>query len=702
MAESGHRSQLLQLITRYNLHERHPDLARVKTLIERGLFPDDLARDYLLRIDQLVQDAIDHPNHLHRPPEADELYPQRHPDIELGSLIDNPDIRFGLRIKDRPRSVLVTGNSGSGKTTAIRNIVTKIDRLRHGESPQHISLIIPDKKLDYTHLADEPGSDWVRLSVHDAGTRLGLNVPDGVSPDAWINLIASVFCARAGLIAAWTCFANMLRWLLRVLNPHTGDVLRWPSLRLMLDVVSTAPLSLFAAKPDYEKSLIGALEAATQATDVFDCFGGLDIERDIVEPKKHLVLEMPNVAPAWLRQFMLDLIFAQILYGRIHRHQKIDGTDVVICLDEADQDATADADNRFPDRMSPLALMLRQGREYGIATIVGLGRMNHASPYVLTEPQYHLVFNQSDAASILTARHTLVLPPEADLMFPALQPGECIAREAQGPWPHPMLVKIDHLPPGRGSAMRAYGTHPIIPPQRLDDLPEVQKALKDLVAAKRARNLDQPRKSTGTLGKNAHALLHAAVAHRWFPVARLWETAGRRPSPEAQGTARMELERRGFAVFSEMRAGRANVLLISVTDKGYEFLGSDAPKGQGRGGIAHQHVAAWIAEVGRRRGHQTHIEWIAPGTNHPVDVVWQHGSSCEVFECVITAETNLVSHIQACFVDSSAVTSLSLVFLQKRIRDRIQLTLAGAPAVQPYTDRIHFEVVETFMKALWP
>jgi hypothetical protein len=125
-------------------------------------------------------------------------------------------------------------------------------------------------------------------------------------------------------------------------------------------------------------------------------------------------------------------------------------------------------------------------------------------------------------------------------------------------------------------------------------------------------------------------------------------------------------------------------------------------KGQGRGGIAHQHLAAWIAEVGRRRGHQAHTEWIVPGTNHPVDVVWQDGNSCEVFECVITAEANLASHIRACFVESSSVTSLTLVFLQKRIRDRIQRKLAGDASVQPYADRIRLEVVETFMKELWP
>ena len=60
--------------------------------------------------------------------------------------------------------------------------------------------------------------------------------------------------------------------------------------------------------------------------------------------------------------------------------------------------------------MSPLALMLRMGREFGIVVVIALARLRDASPFVLAEPHYHSIFNQSDADSIALATRTLQLP----------------------------------------------------------------------------------------------------------------------------------------------------------------------------------------------------------------------------------------------------------------------------------------------------
>jgi hypothetical protein len=172
----------------------------------------------------------------------------------------------------------------------------------------------------------------VHVSVHDSSVRFGLIAPAGVPPQAWINLIATSFCARAGLVAAWTALANMIRWLLAVLNPAPTQTLIWPSLKLLLEVATSAPLTLWASKPEYERSLIGVLEAATQSTELFDCFGGLDID-GLVRQGKHLLLEMPNMAPAWLRQYMIDLLISQILVSRIHRRDKVDRTVAAFIID---------------------------------------------------------------------------------------------------------------------------------------------------------------------------------------------------------------------------------------------------------------------------------------------------------------------------------------------------------------------------------
>jgi hypothetical protein len=702
MKGGPHLQQLWQKITTFNLDARIPQLASIKFMIEQGLFSDDLARDYLVLIEPMIQAAQDHPNALHRPPSQEELSASGAWDIELGTLVDAPDVRFGLRYLDRPRGALISGNSGSGKTNTFRVVINSMNELSRLDPERRVCLIVFDRKLDYVHLLEQLGNDWLHLSVHDSQTRLSLAAPVGLPANAWINLIASIFCARSGMVAAWTCFANMLRWLLAVLNPNPGPALRWPSLKLLLQVAQTAPLTLWAAKADYGKTMVGVLEAITQAMDTFDCFGGLDIERDVVQPGKNLLLEMPNVAPSWARQFMIDLVLAKILYGRIHRHQKIDRTAVAIVMDEADQDATAEADQRFPDQMSPLAQVLRLGREYGIMPMIGLGRLTGASPYVLSEPVYHLIFNQSDAASVLAARHTLLLPQAADMMFPALTPGTCIAREAQGPWPHPMLVKVDYSPPGRGPLPQSYDTHPIIPSQDLVDLPAVQKSLQELIAAQRQARLRQTKERGDSLSAHAHRLLHTAATHPWAPAATLWKLSGAVPPPATQISVHRELTEVGLAGSEEIRLGRANVLLYALTEKGWEYLHREPPKHVGRGSIAHQHISHWIELCGQHAGYQAHCERIMPGTSHPVDCAWETaGGVFDVFEVVVTSTGNVLQHL-AVLGKCPAVGTITIVGIQKRQNHELQKQLDGAPVVEQLGARLCWELAETYLRRSFP
>ena len=123
MKNAAHARQLWRVITDLNLDARHAELADYRLMIEQGLLDDDLAQDILLQLDPLIRHARDHPNPLRRPPSSEELYGDGSPDIELGALVDDPEIRFGLRIRDRPRNVLISGNAGSGKTTTMYNIL---------------------------------------------------------------------------------------------------------------------------------------------------------------------------------------------------------------------------------------------------------------------------------------------------------------------------------------------------------------------------------------------------------------------------------------------------------------------------------------------------------------------------------------------------------------------------------------------------
>lgn len=121
-----------------------------------------------------------------------------------------------------------------------------------------IVILILDRKLDYADLPAIFGPDWMHYDAHGA-LRIGLQNPLGVPPDVWIGQLATIFCARAGLIASWATMVNMIRWVVAVMNPKPDDQLLFPDFQLLLDLAEYLPKTMFADKPQYTESFLQAL-----------------------------------------------------------------------------------------------------------------------------------------------------------------------------------------------------------------------------------------------------------------------------------------------------------------------------------------------------------------------------------------------------------------------------------------------------------
>ena len=127
-------NQLHQLITAYRLDSRSSEFAQLKMAIERGMISEAIAKAYMAGVQQAVDQLDVFPVNLMRVPSREELYAAGKPDVELGHLMEGEDgVRFGLRLLDRPRHVLIAGATGSGKSTALRNIIINVDRIGRRE-----------------------------------------------------------------------------------------------------------------------------------------------------------------------------------------------------------------------------------------------------------------------------------------------------------------------------------------------------------------------------------------------------------------------------------------------------------------------------------------------------------------------------------------------------------------------------------------
>ena len=124
MDKRDYQTELIRRIIQYGF-DRDLYWERIKLKCQRGWISAGMARTLYLKLEKMIQERIDFPNFLHRPPTAEQFHGQCPPDIRVGALAERPEIEFGLRF-DGPVFVLISGLSGFGKTTAIRTILKGI------------------------------------------------------------------------------------------------------------------------------------------------------------------------------------------------------------------------------------------------------------------------------------------------------------------------------------------------------------------------------------------------------------------------------------------------------------------------------------------------------------------------------------------------------------------------------------------------
>jgi hypothetical protein len=691
---------LIETIVRFRL-DRDRRIALILKRAQRGQVTEFQARAYLNWLERRVQWQIDVFNPLHRPPEPEQLYADGVPVLELGTLSETPDLRIGLPIHGAVHPIF-SGRTGTGKTTAMRRLILAIDAHNRSTPQCPICVIcILRKPGDTLDLPDLLGRDrWQLFDLYE-DLQLALHPPPGVPCDAWIHRIVSCFCARAQLQYGWVSLADIMRWLVGVLNTQPGGELIFPSFELMLDVIYAAPKLLFSSKTQYTDSVTQALEGIEKASGrLFRAFRGLDLVRDVLEAGKCAVISIPNLEPYWLRQFVCDLLLSQVLLSRMHRLQRTDRVTVLFAIDEADQDCNYRAEKAFADGMPPISECLKQGREFGISVCLGLSALRPISRMVLGNSTHHFTFAMGDEEGSDEACRTLFLPPSAKPLLESLTPGVCMFRQA-GSWPHAMLATIDFVPPNRSPRPTQFDSHPVVPSKRLHELPEVQQALRRRIGQAQGTKLRHEKWKQDEVSNLARDLLDVAAAHPYEPVARLWSRIGTVPFAK-QKRVYGDLTDRELAEFEEIRIGRANVLLIWLTAKAWQMLRGQPPTKLGRGGIAHRHFALWIERLLQEQGFEARREFVVPDTNHPLDVGYELEGLVHGFEVCVKCITNITSHLEACFVQSKAVADITIVAPVRIQLQSIQSTVRARPSLSGVQGRIQYEVVEHYMKTLFP
>jgi hypothetical protein len=320
------------------------------------------------------------------------------------------------------------------------------------------------------------------------------------------------------------------------------------------------------------------------------------------------------------------------------------------------------------------------------------------SEHIKRNTYYTIVLNQSDAESIYAAIRHMQIDPRCSKMISSFLPGYGIVMQTQASWSSAFAAKLDFVDIVRNTGAIEYNQHDFVPASNAEQTQKIINELYKFVSQNKNENKGKTQNKKSDIEKLALKLIKLWAKNPYTPVVRLFERLGG-IHYKVQADIRQYLEhQQTWATFGEGRIGRSPMLLMEITKEGYKALQISMPKGnKGRGGIVHRHFVHWIKQYFEARGYRVLLEWIATGTNHPVDLMIEKNGHVFAYEIAITAFNNLGSHLEACFETSTVIEKLTIVVTAKTKMNELKKIMKNNLMLARYKDKIQLDVVGNYM-----
>lgn len=689
--------QFIFLVEKHDLCEHHDWLKPYYKAAKLGRISQMVAKCLLVKVQRIVEYEKDHPNHLPRPPTGSELNPKGPPHVIIGHLKERPEVQFGYSFGKNVLSIAIIGGSHGGKTVTQRNFIFGIDAYAKTLTKRFISQNIIQLKFDNTDLQQKLGSNWLYYSAHD-GLRIGIEGPEDVPADIWNPHWALITGQAVNLHASRAVLIAIERWG-RSMRKPIGTPLSMKNIR---DIAVEA-LSIFSWKPDYAKTLIQTFDGMlAEGGPLLDCETGFNIVRDVIDQHKSCVIDLCNL-PFYLFNYIVQILFAKPYVSRLHNMRKNNDTLVVYHCDEYDLLPWWLSEATFPDAMGYQSKWGRQGREMDLCVCIAASSPKFIPPHIKANLGMIICHRLTDPEDLPLAKVLLNLKPGDEQMLMSLAPGECLVRYFQGSWPHTFLGQVNYIEPATRPEKMICAQHPWTPAKPLIDIPELYLALQNLLGEK---HKDADRKDTindnTELSPDALKILELLPQHPAWPLSRLWPLLNKKLSFKAQIRICEELEQSGFVTFIDLRVCSTNQRLPHITPSGVEKLGKPIEPLVGHGKPEHVWIENWIHMVGLKRKLRSSIEPRIAGTNHMADVLWRDGDSIHAFEVICTSLDNVISHLEASFLETNKVTTFTFVAAQKSTLDEVGAIVKKDGRFDIFKKQISYKTADIYMKELWP
>jgi hypothetical protein len=565
-----------------------------------------------------------------------------------------------------------------------------------------IAILALDFKGDFVDIASRRGRDiWDHYSALD-GFRLGCGPPlECINQPSWLSHFTKIIAAHCGLKYSESVLASVMRIALRLLNP-TGQIVIWPSLLLIEQLLDILPTHLIARKGDYKRPVQQKIEYIRRTSgSLFEAERGFDIFEHLIRPRRCAVV-MCTMLSELQTQILVNLLALQFLFTQITLRRVSKQTVFALIVDESDPVCSREASIVYPEGYSYLAQYLKQARQFGGVGILGVNFLGQCSRFITANVGCHVILNQSDAASGSESARTL-LEPSAQQLVSSFPPGHAVFKEAMGPVPYGMPLKLDHVPASELGCPDTFDRHPYTAARGIDEIPGFRDRLEAFMAEHRATVRRQRTKHDERpfLSKTARTFIDQMSLHQHEPLDVVFSYVGR----VAVGTQKKivdTLVRKGLIEAKTVRTGRSWTRFGRIKEKGWQYLGKTSRYAPLRGGVVHTSVCYLKQRLDLQSFEKSFCEHQLEGSTGFHDVVSIKDGKYYVSEVVIDCDKNVPLHARDCFVNSTTpAETLTIVTLLKSQHQKIRDRILEDPELVFFVGRVTFLTVEDILKELY-
>ncbi len=555
---------------------------------------------------------------------------QENDSILLGT--DENGNLFFLAIKNLVKILLITGQIGFGKTTAVINILFQLTK-------KGVLWMAMDYKRDYRRIAKETNAVVLRFSQKPNFKWNPLQEIPGTQTleqdTSFANTLAETCYLREGSTSI----------IVETLQKLRTQKKECPTIKDLHDAINAIP-NKYGREGEWKASSLRALRSLLLSFgEMLNCEQGIDII-DVIS-NQNVILELDSAGD--FKSFFSTLIANYYLLSK--KNNNIRGKEAPLHVNVCDEGVFLFGKNlqkNSPTESLSIINNIQTGREFGEAWIATTNEPSNMVDTIKNNAATKILLRMGDWKNVLDANNSMANTKEQADQTITLRPGEAIAqKEGQKshkitltnvslPEPYPSDEEIENL---SAPIIQKYQVVPSETPQQIIECPK--------------------KEAEEHLDSDEELLLKDVAKKVTCPKTKHFTSCGLSMDKGSRITAR--LLQKGFLEELTVTIGKTSrlVKILVLTKKSYSALRLSLPKSVTRGeGNTHFYWVTFYTEELEKIGMKAHISHSLNGKETDVAVIQKDGSVL-AFEFSVTttaqhekdqAERNLEAGFAKVFV----------------------------------------------------